>query len=146
MQKSSLCGTKSRLQLRASHNNSSSHQNYKDSTGQKVEIHKSTQFYLYQISHLPVNENSCKTAVAATIPSSSHLCQRNPHCFLPAAPTRPRAFCESRNGGGGWRSKIWGCMKWSLLPLKTYPTTTSTAQLGPWAQGPKMDFREVLDK
>jgi hypothetical protein len=32
-------------------------ESYKYSTGQKVEIHKSTQFYLYQISHLPVKEN-----------------------------------------------------------------------------------------
>jgi len=32
-------------------------ESYKDSTGQKVEIHKSTQLYLYQIKQLHFKEN-----------------------------------------------------------------------------------------
>jgi hypothetical protein len=37
-----------------------------------------------------------------------------------------------------------GVQEMAAFALKTYPTTNSTAQLGPWAQGPKMDFREVF--
>jgi len=36
---------------------------YTDSTGQRSKIHKYNHFYLYQISHVPVKENLCKTAV-----------------------------------------------------------------------------------
>ena len=61
MQKFSLGGTKPLLQLCACITTPPLSKSYKDSTSQKVEIHKSTQFYLYQISRLPVNKNLCKT-------------------------------------------------------------------------------------